>query len=746
MQAPIPKISPLGWRLAAATIAFSTAIAILATAIQLYHDYRHDLATINSTFEQIDQSYLPTIANALWATNHKKLQVALDGLSRLPDVQYVVVKEDGEIRAEAGQPKAQRIQSRDFVLTQTHRGKKLNIGSLMAVVDMDGVYQRLLDKFWVILITNGVKTFLVAGFMLWLFHSLVTRHLHRIAEFAARLEPANLEQRLTLERPARPNAAPDEFDWVLDGLNRMQSSLSSSINARRESEERYRAIFDHATVGIFLMNSDGYFLQVNNKLCEILGYPEDELIGKTVQEVSYPDDLAEIQRQRTAFWAGLIKEVLLEKRFLRKDGSIIWARGSSAMVHDSTGASQYSISSVIDISERMQAEEVRKENEKKMHLAAEVLRNLQEGIVITDASHRIISVNPAFESITGFTADEVIGKPPRILRPGVGDDSVYQAMLAALSETGFWQGELWDRRKNGELFYEWLSVSAIKNPQGEITYHTAVFSDISDRKRTEEYIRELNAKLEQRVAERTWQLEAANKELEAFSYSVSHDLRTPLRGIDGFSRMLLQDYAERLDETGNDYLQRIRSASVRMGELIDDMLLLAQVSASKLNTELVDLSQMAHSILTAAQKLEPERKLAITIQDGIVIRADPRLLRIAIENMLGNAWKFTAKNTNASICLGSTQQDDERVIFIKDNGAGFNMKYAHKLFGAFQRLHSTTEFEGTGIGLATVQRIINLHGGRIWADAAVGKGASFYFVIPPGGKNAILAKQQGIST
>lgn len=235
MQLKQAKISPLGWRLVAATIAFSTFIALMATAIQLYLDYRHDLGKIDSTFEQVRKSYLPTIANALWATNRKELQVTLNGLAQLPDVQYVAISEEAKLWAKAGNPKSQNVQTRDFPLTHTHRNESMSIGNLTVVMDLDGVYQRLIDKFWVILITNSTKTFLVAGFMLWLFSWLVTRHLHHIAEFAVRIKPDNLGQRLTLARPPRPNMAPDEFDWMLDGLNRMQDNLASSMNALRES-------------------------------------------------------------------------------------------------------------------------------------------------------------------------------------------------------------------------------------------------------------------------------------------------------------------------------------------------------------------------------------------------------------------------------------------------------------------------------------------------------------------------------
>lgn len=250
------------------------------------------------------------------------------------------------------------------------------------------------------------------------------------------------------------------------------------------------------------------------------------------------------------------------------------------------------------------------------------------------------------------------------------------------------------------------------------------------RKQAEEALIRLNAELEQRVADRTRRLESINKELEAFSYSVSHDLRAPLRGIDGFSQVLLKNHSKQLDPTGIDYLQRIRRATVRMGELIDDLLQLSRVSSSEIRISRVNLSQIARNTLAELRERDPARRVAIEVQDGIEVTADDRLLRIALENLLNNAWKFTRKNPDAHIFFGAFEQNGEQIVFVRDNGAGFDMKYAGKLFGAFQRLHSTSEFEGTGIGLAIVQRIINLHGGRVWAEAAVNQGATFYFSVP----------------
>jgi signal transduction histidine kinase len=248
-------------------------------------------------------------------------------------------------------------------------------------------------------------------------------------------------------------------------------------------------------------------------------------------------------------------------------------------------------------------------------------------------------------------------------------------------------------------------------------------------------IQRLNADLEERVKKRTLQLSVANKELEAFAYSVSHDLRTPLRAIDGFSRILSEKYADILDAKGSDYLRRTRAAAQRMAELIDDLLELSRLTRAEMRQTNVDLSDIVHELKMHLQESQPHRVVDFVIQDGLVVRGDERLLRSALENLLGNAWKFTGKQDHALIEFGMETQQGEPVFLVRDNGAGFNMKYADKLFGAFQRLHSMTEFPGTGIGLAITQRVIHRHGGSIWAEAAVGQGATFYFRFPQRGEN-----------
>src|SRR5229473_4023873 len=242
-------------------------------------------------------------------------------------------------------------------------------------------------------------------------------------------------------------------------------------------------------------------------------------------------------------------------------------------------------------------------------------------------------------------------------------------------------------------------------------------------------LQQAHDELEQRVEERTAQLGAANKELEAFSYSVSHDLRAPLRGIDGFSLALLEDYADKLDEDGRDYLHRVRAATQRMGILIDDLLNLSRVTRSEMRRENTDLGAIARSVAGELQKTQPERRVEFRIEEGLEAFVDSHLIRIALENLLGNAWKFTSKRESACIEFGRTHCDGKLTYYVRDDGAGFDPAYAGRLFGAFQRLHDKSEFPGTGVGLATVQRIVHRHGGRIWAEGTADRGATFYFTL-----------------
>ena len=281
-------------------------------------------------------------------------------------------------------------------------------------------------------------------------------------------------------------------------------------------------------------------------------------------------------------------------------------------------------------------------------------------------------------------------------------------------------------RADGTRF--WASLTAVKqtDEKGAI-YFDGVIGDVTARKRAEFEIRELNA----RLADQLTELTAVNKELEAFSYSVSHDLRAPLRSIDGFSRALIEDYYDHLDAQGRDYLERVSDASQRMSRLIDDLLLLSRITRAEMTKTSVDMSAMAREIIDDLRRADPQRAIECEIEAGLMVEADARLLRVALTNLLDNAWKFTSKTPVPKITVGRHVRENVDVYYVTDNGAGFNMAYADKLFGVFQRLHSADEFPGTGVGLAIVQRVVHRHGGKLRVEAEVDRGASFLFTLPP---------------
>jgi light-regulated signal transduction histidine kinase (bacteriophytochrome)/HAMP domain-containing protein len=252
---------------------------------------------------------------------------------------------------------------------------------------------------------------------------------------------------------------------------------------------------------------------------------------------------------------------------------------------------------------------------------------------------------------------------------------------------------------------------------------------VTERGRAEQEVLRLNAELEARVRDRTAQLEAANQELEAFSYTVSHDLRAPLRAIDGFSQALVEDFPEHVPEDALRYISRIRASTLRMGQLIEDLLNLSRVARAPLERSTVDVSEISRQVVADLRARDPARDVDVSVWEGMAAEADARLLRAALENLIGNAWKFSARSAKARIEVGVMRDGGHQVFFVRDNGAGFDMAFADKLFNAFQRLHTGNDYAGTGIGLATVQRILRRHGGRIWADAQVDRGATFYFTL-----------------
>lgn len=367
--------------------------------------------------------------------------------------------------------------------------------------------------------------------------------------------------------------------------------------------------------------------------------------------------------------------------------------------------------------------------------AQSIVETVRQPLLILDPQLQVCAANPAFHAAFGVPMGKAVGRPLAELGQGRLAVSGLLALLSHVVSTG----EAFDGYEvshdfpglgRKELLLNARRVYARDDPAPMVLLSV---EDATEARQARNALWQLNADLEQRVRDRTAQLEAANREMEAFCYSVSHDLRAPLRAIDGFARELLDRYADKFDESAGHYLRRMRANSQRMADLIDDLLQLSQLSRTEMAVTLVDLTALAREVVAELQLREPERQVTLVVQPGMTARADARLLRLALANLLDNAWKFTSKKLQATVEVGWVARDRGSEYFVRDDGAGFDPRYAGKLFGAFQRLHHERDFPGTGVGLAIVQRVIHRHGGTVRGESVLGEWARFSFTLEGGG-------------
>lgn len=508
-------------------------------------------------------------------------------------------------------------------------------------------------------------------------------------------------------------------------LMRMESRalrLASVMTVRfRESEERYRSLFELNPHPVWVYDRATLcFLAVNAAAIHDYGYSRDEFLSMTLKDIRPPEDVPVLMKRLSAYHDS--RRSVSIWRHLRKSGQLMDVEISShGLIFDGC---QAELVIAVDITKRKRAEEALRQSEERLRLMIDSAKDY--AIYTLDREGKVTSWNAGAERIKGYSAEEITGLHfSRFFTPPDIRSKHPEHLLQQARTEGRAQDEGWRVRKDGSRFWADGILAALVDAEGRALGFAKITRDLTERKQNEERMRSLNTELEQRNLELT----AVNNELESFSYSVSHDLRAPLRAIDGFSAALVEDCRDTLNPQGMEYLQRVRAATARMGQLIDDLLKLARTARCRMLREPVDLSALAGQIARDLQQTEPSRQMQFTIASGVMVKGDRGLLRIMLENLLGNAWKFTSRTPEARIEFGVRQSGKKITCFIADNGAGFDMKYADKLFGAFQRLHESTEFPGTGIGLATVQRIIHRHGGQIWASSEVDKGATFSFVL-----------------
>ena len=517
-------------------------------------------------------------------------------------------------------------------------------------------------------------------------------------------------------------------------INRDITERKLAEEALRLSEEKFAKAFGTNPTGVAITRlADGLFLDVNETWQSMMGYRREEAIGRTAADLHiWPTVEA-----RDRYVAELEQRGSLsgwETTVLGKSGEPFTVLLSAALL--TIAGEPVILSSFLDISERKRAEEAVRDREEQFRTLANAIPQL---CWMANADGWISWYNERWYQYTGTTPAQMEGWGWQSVHDPDTLPAVVDRWRASIAN-----GEPLDMvfplRGGDGVFRPFLTrVMPVRDREGKIARWFGTNTDISAQRETEEALREseemlrrLNAELEQRVSDRTAQLEASNKELEAFAYSVSHDLRAPLRGIDGWSLALIEDYCgqcEHLDDKGRMYLDRVRSESQRMGRLIDDLLQLSRITRAEMRRHPVDLTRVGESIAARLREAHPQRRLEFAIQPGLAVCGDAPLLEIALTNLFDNAVKFTGQRDCARIEFATAPCDGKTAFVVRDNGVGFDMAYAGTLFGAFQRMHSESEFPGTGVGLATVQRIIHRHGGRIWAEAAPDRGAGFYFTI-----------------
>lgn len=507
-----------------------------------------------------------------------------------------------------------------------------------------------------------------------------------------------------------------ELEQLGHALNYASISLHS---ATREMADIKFALDAHAIVG--MTDAKGRISYANENFCDISGYSPEELIGKTyaiLRSGHQPDSFYENLWQTISqgkVWHGEMLDI-------KKSGEPYWVDSTIVPFLSDTGEPYQYVCIQSDITERKQAEEV------TARLGRMLDNSTNEIYLFSRDDLKLLQMNFGAQLNLALSNSRIRGMSMLDIQKDIGKKKFLK--LAQPLVDGQQTGVLYETtyyRSDGTGYPVEVRLQYYKDETPPL--FVAIVQDITERKEAEKLLQDYQEHLEEMVEDRTNELSMANKELESFCYSVSHDLRAPLRSIDGFSQALMEDFGDELSDDALAYLKRVRASSQRMGELIDDLLSLSRVVRSEMVYTEVDISSIASSILSELRDNDKSRNVEFSVQPDLYVQGDGRLIRVLLENMLGNAWKFTSKKDHARIDFGMEMQDGREVYFVRDNGAGFDETYSHKLFEPFQRLHTTEEFEGTGIGLATVRRIVRRHNGDVWAKSKIGEGATVYFTL-----------------
>ena len=529
----------------------------------------------------------------------------------------------------------------------------------------------------------------------------------------------------------------DDLGRLLPATARMLRWHNNAGKVERtlqETELHFTELFEHTSDAVIIFaarHAGDWVCETMNPACEqTTGIRATDCVGRSADEFLPTKAAGLLMAGFRACRDG--KHVLRHEHHFDLSSGRRWFNTVLVPLSDTANRIRRIVCIARDVTERRLTLESLRDSESRFRGFFELSL---VGAAMTDRDHRWLEVNDRLCIMLGVTRKELAGQlwTERLHRDDRASH-LHQFSRIVDRHTDGYTLDARFIRKNGSIIHTAMNVGCVRDENGDVDHFLLVLSDITERTNAEDAVRKLNAELEHRVAQRTSQLAAANRELEAFCYSVSHDLRAPLRSIDGFSQALLEDFNDRLNAEGQDYLRRVRAASQRMGELIDALLQLSRVARAGIHKTRVDLSAIARHIAEALTSAHPERQVDWQIETELFAQGDRNLLTILMENLLGNAFKYTGGKEHAHIEFGRSRDGGAAHYFVKDDGAGFDMTYADKLFQPFQRLHHASEFEGHGIGLATVQRIASRHGGRAWATGELDKGATFCFELDDSGR------------
>ena len=739
----MPRLS-LRFRITATIFLLQAAIlaAVLTLTLSSY---------LEGSRQQLEQEEIATLdllegfaRSALLTSNYENIQPQLEQLTRNDFIELVVLVDEWEVIVASSEPgwvTKTLVEMKDYADYPQLLWKERRLENAAGPLGTLGIAFSeapliALNRHMQALAAGWSATGLLLILIVSLFSAhLLTRRLERITDAASRVANGDLE--------ARSNVAGN--DEIAD-LGRVFDGMVSSISLERDKlaeREQYLSLtLNSIGDGVIVTDAEGRINRMNPVAETLTGWQQAEARGNPLPDVFHiinsntrqPMENPVDRVLETHNIVGLASHTVL----ISRSGHEYQIADSGAPIIDSHGDIHGVILVFRDVTdEYAQQEALNKsrdmlaEAQRIAHLGSWELSPRQNHLYWSAETYRIFELNP----------ETVSQQQPGVplyeahidhFRATVHPDDL-EKLDATYAEAIRQQAPFSSvhrlRMPDGRIKYVHERGESIYDDDGEIVRSIGTVQDVTERILVEQELEAYRNTLEERVEARTAELLAANEELEAFAYTVSHDLRAPLRAIHGFSQILLEDYHDRLDDEGRGYLQRVSSNTTRMGNLIDDLLSLARISRHQLDVTSCPLSEMVTGISRSLQQQDPDRQVNFHIQPGLRVQGDNSLLRIMLENLLGNAWKYTSKSEQVEIRFGQQQQDGQTVYFVCDNGVGFDDQYAHQLFTPFQRLHKAQEFEGTGIGLATVQRIIQRHGGEIWARAQVGEGACFYFTL-----------------